>query len=134
MRALKSHICKALPVGSIVNVADNSGARKVQIINVAKRRGVKRRRTSAGIGDMIYAVVKDGNPDMKHKIIQAVVVRQKEGIRRPNGIRVTFDDNAVVVLKDPIEGEPKGTAIKGPIAREVTLRWPHIGKIAGAVV
>jgi len=69
---------------------------------------------------------------MKGKVFDAVVVRQKKNYRRKDGERVAFEDNAVAILKD-VKGDPKGTQIKGPVAREVMERWPHVAKIASMV-
>lgn len=134
MRAVKSKVTRALPVGAFLKVADNSGAKLVQVTSVARYGGVKRRLQCAGVGDRVTVVVKEGKPDIKHKVVSAVVVRQKQAYKRPSGERIKFNDNAVVILKDPKEGEPKGTFIRGPIAKEVAIRWPHINKIASIVV
>ena len=69
---------------------------------------------------------------MKGKVFDAVIVRQKRSWRRKTGERVAFEDNAVIILKDE-KGNPKGTQIKGPIAREVQERWPQVAKIAQSV-
>ena len=82
---------------------------------------------------MIILVVKAGKPDQLKQKMPAVIIRQKKSYRRANGLRVKFESNAVVMLKNE-EGEPKGTMIKGPVAKEAILRWPMIGKIAKMVV
>ena len=87
----------------------------------------------AGIGDLVLVSVVSGRPDMRKQVVPAVIVRQKRSYRRPDGTRIAFMDNAVVVLKDD-KGNPKGTLIKGPIAKEVVERWSLIGKIASVVV
>ena len=69
---------------------------------------------------------------MKGKVFDAVLIRQKKAFRRLNGERVMFEDNAVAILKDD-KGNPKGTKIKGPIAREVQERWVQVAKIASIV-
>ncbi len=69
---------------------------------------------------------------MKGEVFDAVIVRQKKSWRRFTGERVCFTDNAVVLLKDD-KGNPKGTQIKGPIAREVQERWKEVAKIASTV-
>ena len=70
---------------------------------------------------------------MRKKVVNAIIVRQRKEYRRPNGMRIKFEDNAVVVLKDD-KGNPKGTILKGPIAKEVADRWPAIAKLASIVV
>ena len=88
----------------------------------------------AGVADVISGTVKAGQPDVKHKVLPAVVVRQKKEYRRSDGTRVKFEDNAAIILKDAKGGEPKGTAIKGPIAREVIDRFPSISRVAKVIV
>ncbi len=134
MKAISSKITRGLPVGARLTVADNSGAKIVEIIGVKNYKGVKRRIASAGIGDLVLCSVKTGNPDMRHKIVNCVIIRQRREIRRPDGTRIKFHDNAAIVLRDVKEGLPKGSIIKGPVAKEVIERWPKIGKIANIVV
>ncbi len=133
MKALKAHITRGLPVRSIVNTCDNSGAKKVRIFTVVGLKTVRGRKPSAGIGDLVMCSVVKGKPDMRKQVVHAVVVRQRKEYRRPGGERIKFEDNAVVVLKDD-KGNPKGTIFKGPIAKEVATRWPAIGKLASIVV
>jgi large subunit ribosomal protein L14 len=65
---------------------------------------------------------------------EVVIVRQKKEFARPDGTKVQFEDNAGVILKDIRLGLPKGTIIKGPIAKEVAIRWPAVAKIATAIL
>ncbi|RMD66564.1 50S ribosomal protein L14, partial [Candidatus Pacearchaeota archaeon] len=101
--------------------------------------GVKRGKTKKGrqqyakIADMVKVSVRAGKPDMKGKVFDAVVIRQRREYRRKTGERVCFEDNAVAILKDD-KGNPKGTQIKGPVAREVQERWPSVAKIAQFVL
>jgi large subunit ribosomal protein L14 len=133
MKAVKSKVTRSLPVGSQIPTCDNSGAKVIEIISVQKYKGVKRRKPSAGIGDMIRAAVKKGRPDMMKQMVYAVIVRQKKEYQRPDGTRIKFEDNAAVVLKDE-KGNPKGTIFKGPIAKEATERWPGISKVASIII
>ncbi|RKY77043.1 50S ribosomal protein L14 [candidate division KSB1 bacterium] len=99
-----------------LNVADNTGAKKVQCIKVLG--GSKRRYGS--VGDIIIVSVKSAIPGgsvKKGDISRAVIVRTKKEISRPDGTYLRFDDNAVVLIND--QGEPKGTRIFGPVAREL---------------
>jgi large subunit ribosomal protein L14 len=100
-----------------LNIADNTGAKRVMCIKVL---GGTRRRY-AQIGDIIIAAVKQADSDgtvKTHEVVQAVVVRQRRNLRRTDGTYVRFDENAAVILnKDTIE--PKGTRIFGPIPREL---------------
>ncbi|UGV40945.1 50S ribosomal protein L14 [Methanococcoides orientis] len=132
MRGIRSTIPRALNAGAKIECVDNTGARTVEIISVKKYRGVKNRMPKAGIGDMCVVSVKKGTPEMRKQIIYAVVVRQKKEFRRPDGLRVSFEDNAVVIVDD--KGIPKGTDIKGPVAREAAERFPKIGTTASMIV
>jgi large subunit ribosomal protein L14 len=108
---------------SYLNVADNSGARKLMCIRVL---GGNRR--YANVGDVIIAVVKDAIPNMavkKSDVVRAVVVRTKKGLRRESGMSIRFDDNAAVIIN--AEGNPRGTRVFGPVARE--LRDKNFTKI-----
>ncbi len=104
---------------SYLNVADNSGARKLMCIRVL---GTNQKQFGT-IGDIIIAVVKDAIPNMplkKSDIVRAVIVRTCKEIRRENGMLIRFDDNAAVIVNK--EGNPRGTRIFGPIARELRER------------
>ena len=70
---------------------------------------------------------------MRKQVVFAIIVRQRKEYKRPSGMRIKFEDNAAVVLKDD-KGNPKGTMFKGAIAKEVTERWPAVAKIASIVV
>lgn len=106
---------------SFLNVADNSGAKKLMCIRVLGS-------NEGSIGDVIIAVVKDAIPNMptkKSDIVRAVIVRTSKGLKRENGIVIRFDDNAAVIVNK--EGNPRGTRVFGPIARE--LRDKNFTKI-----
>jgi large subunit ribosomal protein L14 len=113
--------------------ADNSGALLVRLVGVKHGKIAKRTQMYAKIGDMVKVSVRKGLPDMKSKVFDAVVVRQKKPFMRWNGERIAFVDNAVVLLKDD-KGNPKGTQVKGPVAREIHERYPGISKIAKFVL
>ena len=123
MKAKQSTIPRALATGTRLACADNTGARTVQIISVFGYHGVQASSAQARAGDLATVSVQKGTPDMRRKLVRAVIIRQKKEMRRPNGMRVSFDDNAVVVVDE--KNEPKGTEIKGPIAREVAERFPR---------
>ena len=133
MKAVKSRVVRSLPIGSNITSCDNSGAKILEIISVKGYKGVKKRKPSAGVGDLVRAAVKKGRPDMMKQMVYAIIVRQKKEYKRPNGMRIKFEDNAAVVLKDE-KGNPKGTIFKGPIAKEVAERWPAVAKVANMVV
>ena len=115
-----------------LNVADNSGAKKVQCIGIPG--GAKKK--YATLGDVIPITVKQAAPDgtaKKGKIYRAVVVRTAKEVRRPDGSYVKFDDNAVVLLNQ--YGDPLGTRILGPIAREVRNKgFTKIASLAPEVI
>lgn len=97
-------------------VADNTGARELMCIRVLG--GSDRR--YASIGDIIVAVVKEAAPNMpvkKSEIVKAVIVRSKQGLRRPDGSYIKFDENAAVIITK--DNNPRGTRVFGPIAREM---------------
>lgn len=132
MKSINAKATDGLNQGAIVIAADNSGAKKVKIVSVKKSKAKKGKQTSAKIADWVKVSVKRGIPDVKGKVFDAVVVRQKKPYRRLTGERVAFEDNAVVIIKDE-KGNPKGTQIKGPIAKEVQERWPSVAKIGSIV-
>lgn len=133
MKAVKAKITRGIPVGAVLSTCDNSGAKKVRIFSVKGHNTVKGRIQSAGVGDMVQASVKKGKPEMKKQVVFGVIVRQKKEFRRPNGTRIKFEDNSIVILKDE-EGNPKGTLVKGPIAKEVADRWPAVARLASIIV
>ena len=104
---------------SYLNVADNTGARKIMCIRVINKNKLQ----LANIGMVIIAVVKEALPNMsikKSDIVRAVIVRTSKKIRRQNGMSIRFDDNAAVLINK--DGLPMGTRIFGPIARELRDR------------
>ncbi len=133
MRPIKASVVRCLPVGAVVDVADNSGAKKIKIIAVKGYHGVRRRLPAAGIADLVWGSVIEGKPEMKHKVVMAVIIRTRKEYRRADGTRIKFEDNACVLVKNE-EGEPVGSIIKGPVAREAVQRFLPLGKIAKVVV
>ncbi|MEM0043445.1 MAG: 50S ribosomal protein L14 [Sulfolobales archaeon] len=123
---------RGLPLGAKVNVADNSGAKIAMIIGVPEVKSRLRRIPSASVGDLVMVSVKKGNPEMLGQVMPAVVIRQRMPYRRPDGTRVVFEDNAVVIITP--EGLPKGTEIRGPVAREAAERWSSIANLATLIV
>src|SRR5579875_2282845 len=117
VQEFKPYITKAIPFYSIVNCADNTGAKTLRIVQVVKFKGRLSRMPAASVGDLVIAVVKKGPPDLKKQILHAVIVRQKYPIRRVGGMRISFEDTAAVIVTP--EGELKGTDIRGPVAAEL---------------
>jgi len=132
MQALKAKITKALPTGARLDVIDNSGAKVVEIISVIGYKGVRRRMSKAGIGDIVVASVKKGTVEMRKQKVHGIIVRQRKEYRRSDGTRVKFEDNAIVITSE--EGEPKGSDIKGPIAKEAAERWSKLASMASIIV
>lgn len=124
---------KVFPLQAAVETCDNSGAKLLKIVAVKGHKTVRGRIPAAGIGDLVLASVKKGKLELRKTVVLAIIVRQKKEFRRPDGLRIKFEDNAAVVLKDD-KGNPKGTLFKGPIPKEVVDRWPAVGKIASIVV
>jgi len=132
MKAISAKVTRGLNLRAEIIAADNSGAKVVKIVSVKRGKSTKGRQGYVKIADWVKVSVRKGIPEMKGKIFDAIVVRQKRPYRRLNGERVAFEDNAVALLKDE-KGNPKGTQIKGPVAREVMERWPAVAKIASVV-
>ncbi len=106
---------------SVLSIADNSGARKIRVIQVY---GGSRRKFGY-VGDVVSASVIDADPNSnlpKGSKVQAVIVRTRKEKRRPNGEYIRFDDNAAVIIESRARGLPIGTRIFGPVAREVKNR------------
>jgi len=133
MKPISAKATRAFNLGAKMIASDNSGAKIVKLVSVKRGKGKKGRQGCAKIADWVKVAIKKGVPDMKGKVFDAVIIRQKKSYRRLNGERIAFEDNAVAILKDE-KGNPKGTQIKGPIAREVLERWPNVAKIASIVV
>lgn len=113
-----------LQLRTILNVADNTGAKKVSMIGMAK----KGNRRYAYLGDIINISVKEAIPYAqvkKGEKLQAVIVRTRKECRRLDGSYIRFDDNACVILQGRDTKEPKGTRIFGPIAKEIKDRGFH---------
>ena len=116
---------------SVLGVADNTGARKVMCIKVL---GGSHRRY-ARVGDIIKVAIKEAIPRgkvTKGSVMNAVVVRTKQGVRRPDGSLIRFDGNAAVLLNN--QNEPLGTRIFGPVTRELRARFMKIISLAPEVI
>jgi large subunit ribosomal protein L14 len=108
-----------IQVQSVLDVADNSGARKVACIKVLG--GSKRR--YANVGDVIVVSIRDALPNSKVKkgsVMKAVIVRSRKGLRRPDGSLIRFDNNSAVLID--AQKQPIGTRIFGPVARELRAK------------
>merc|ERR1711920_317272 len=127
----KFRITLGLPVGAVMNCCDNSGAKNLYIISVKGFGSRLNRLPAACNGDMVMATVKKGKPELRKKVMPAVVVRQRKPFRRQDGVFLYFEDNAGVIVNN--KGEMKGSAITGPVAKECADLWPRIASNAGSI-
>ncbi|CAH6789007.1 unknown_gene_2558 [Phodopus roborovskii] len=116
----KFWISLGLPVGAVINCADNTGAKNLYIISVKGIKGRLNRLPAAGVGDMVMATVKKGKPELR-----------KKSYRRNDGVFLYFEDNAGVIVNN--KGEMKGSAITGPVAKECADLWPRTASNAGSI-
>lgn len=128
----RPYVTRSLPVGAQIICADNTGAKILEIVMVQKQKTRVSRLPAASVGDFVNVVVKKGPAELRKQVYGAVIIRQKYPIRRLNGVRVAFEDNAAI-LTSP-EGEIKGTDIKGPVAAEASEKWPRLANLASMVV
>jgi len=132
MKGIAGKQTRGLPTSARLLVADNTGAKIVQIISVLRSGGTMRRYPAGGVGDMLKVSVKKGTPDTRRQMFNAVVIRQKRPFRRVDGTWVQFEDNACVITNP--NGEVQGSDIKGPVSREAAERWPRIAATAKQIV
>lgn len=121
-----------IQMGSVVNVADNSGAKQARIIKVLGHSKFMH----AGIGDIVVASVvnaESGGAVKMHQVIKGIVVRSKYPLHRPDGSSIAFDDNAIVIINKE-EKEIRATRVFGPIAREVRGKFPKAVSLAPEVL
>ncbi|CAD6887172.1 unnamed protein product [Tilletia laevis] len=128
----KFRMTLALPVGAVMNCADNSGAKNLYVIAVQGIGARLNRLPAAAAGDMVVASVKKGKPELRKKVMPAVVIRQRKPWRRRDGVFLYFEDNAGVIVNP--KGEMKGSAITGPVAKECADLWPRIASNSSVVV
>ncbi|KAK6868649.1 Large ribosomal subunit protein uL14 [Candida tropicalis] len=115
-----------------MNCADNSGARNLYVLAVKGVGARLNRLPAAAAGDMVMATVKKGKPELRKKVMPAIVIRQSKPWRRRDGVYLYFEDNAGVIVNP--KGEMKGSAITGPVAKECADLWPRIASNSGVVV
>eukprot|EP00276_Gloeochaete_wittrockiana_P003241 CAMPEP_0184643750 /NCGR_PEP_ID=MMETSP0308-20130426/580_1 /TAXON_ID=38269 /ORGANISM="Gloeochaete witrockiana, Strain SAG 46.84" /LENGTH=139 /DNA_ID=CAMNT_0027071899 /DNA_START=47 /DNA_END=466 /DNA_ORIENTATION=- len=128
----KFRMTLGLPVGAVVNCADNTGAKNLYVISVKGYHGRLNRLPAACVGDMVMATVKKGKPELRKKVMPAVIIRQRKSFRRKDGVYLYFEDNAGVIVNP--KGEMKGSAITGPVGKECADLWPKIASAAGSIV
>jgi len=130
--AQRSRVSRGIPAGAVIKCADNSGARALRIIQVMGYKGRLKRVPAAGVGDMMTVSVRRGTPDMRRKIFQAVLIRQRKPYRRSDGVWVQFEDNAAVVMTP--EGDMRGSEIRGPVSKEAAEIWTRIASASSIIV
>src|SRR5437899_1152823 len=128
----KTYITRAIPVSAVITCADNTGAKTLRVVQVTRAKTRLARLPAASVGDHIVCVVKRGPPDLRKQTFGAVIVRQKYPVRRVSGLRISFEDNAAVIVTP--DGELKGTDIKGPVASEAAERWPRIANLPSIII
>ncbi len=129
---MRRRISTGLVTGSMIDCADNTGARRLKLIQVIGYKGRRRRLPKAGVGDLVIVSCREGTPDMRRQLLNAVIIRQRKPYPRRDGSWIQFDDNAAVILTP--EGEVRGSDVKGPVAREAVDRWPRLNQVARMVV
>ncbi len=134
MKGISSKVMKTLIPGSVFVCADNSGAHEFRMIHIIGKGGGGRhgKQAAAGVGDLVSASVRKGSQAYLKKPVRVLLIRQRASIRRANGMRIKFEDNAGIIVGD--DNLPVGTEIKGAIAREVVERFVKVAGIASRIV
>lgn len=132
MKSIAAKVSKTLIPSTVLTCADNSGAKTLMIINKIGKSGRHGRLAKSGLGDIVMASVKSGSPQYVKKKVRVVIIRQRQPIRRANGMRVRFEDNAGILITET--NLPVGTEVKGAMAREVVERYIKLAGIASRVV
>ena len=112
-------------------IRDSTGAKNLYIIAVKGIKGRLNRLPAAGAGDLVLATVKKGKPELRKKVMPAVIVRQRKPYRRKDGIVLYFEDNAGVIVNN--KGEMKGSTVTGPVAKECADLWPRIASNSSSI-
>jgi len=128
----KMRMTCGLQVASVMNCADNSGAKNLYIMAVKGWGSRLNRLPKAAPGDFVLATVKKGKPELRKKVHLACIIRQRKQWRRSDGVMIYFEDNAGVIVNT--KGEMKGSQILGPVAKECAELWPKISAAAPSVV
>merc|ERR1719488_132747 len=121
---IKYRISCGLPVACVMNCADNTGAKNLYVIAVTMIGARLNRLPSGSVGELFLASVKRGKPELRKKVLPAVIIRQRKAYRRREGYYIYFEDNAGVIVNN--RGEMKGSGISGPVAKECADLWPKI--------
>jgi len=133
MKGVAAHITKTLVPGAVLTCADNSGAYEFRMIHIiGKTDGRHGKMSAAGVGDLVSASVRKGTATYLKKPVRVVIIRQRSQIRRSNGMRLKFEDNAGIMVGD--DNLPVGTEVKGAMAREVVERFVKVAGVASRIV
>lgn len=132
VKGCRFRVSVALPVGAVINCADNTGAKNIYIIATKGYHGRLNRLPAAALGDMVMCSIKKGKPELRRSVTNAVIIRQRKSWRRKDGTVIYFEDNAGVIVNP--KGEMKGSGIAGPVAKESADLWPKISAHAPAIV
>lgn len=132
MKQISSKVSKTLISGSVLTCADNTGAKTLRIITRLGHGSARGKLKSAGVGDIIIASVRKGSPQYVKKKVRAIIIRQRQPIRRRDGLRIKFEDNAAIIVTD--NNLAVGTEVKGVMAREVIERNVKLAGVASRVV
>ncbi|ORD93660.1 RL23 [Enterospora canceri] len=127
----RTNITRGVQTETMMKVIDNSGAKEVKIIGVKHLQTSKNTIPKAGPGDVVRVSVRKGKPELRKKVVLAIVVRQRKIWKRKDGVNICFDDNACILVNE--NGELKGTQISGAIPREVAEAWPKIASQASSI-
>lgn len=128
----RKRVTRGIVSGAVVKIADNSGAKTAKIISVLGLKTRLNRYPAAAVGDAVIVSVKKGTPEMRKKLMRAVIVRQRQIIHRVDGSRIMFEDNAAVIITT--DGDPKGSDVRGPIAREAAELFPRVASISSQII
>jgi large subunit ribosomal protein L14 len=128
----RPHIPRTLVVGSHLHCADNTGARELRLIGVIGYSGRLKRQPAGCVSDQVVVSVRKGRPDLRKQVLRAIIVRQRKPYRRKDGTWIQFEDNAAVLIT--LEGELRGSEIRGPVAKEAAERWPRVASAASMIV
>merc|ERR1711982_188905 len=128
---IKVKISNCLPVAAVMNCADNTGAKNLYMIAVGGCGARLNRMPAGSVGDLFLASVKKGKPELRKKVMSAVIIRQRKAIRCREGYFLYFEDNAGVIVNP--RGDMKGSGITGPVAKECSDLWPKISGNAGSI-
>ena len=129
---VKHRMSASIPVGCQLTCTDNSGAKLLNVISVYSDHGVLNKLPNGTIASILLVSVRKGKPELRKKLLQSVIIRQRKPWRRLDGTWIYCEDNSGVIINE--KGDPKGTAINGPVAKECGDFFPKIVSNASAVI